>query len=200
MPDQEIISCFGRRLRQAREARRLSQRVLAQRLGIPQDTLSMYESGKRSPRLSILYRLALALEVDTNYFFALPTSDEGLISDAAALLSTLPPEMRRYLIQVMRRVSAAQQQSSFFDEQVRPLSEQQQTLMKLRQALADMEAEGAFEPLEMLVHFSSIVLMSLELKQFSPDTYQLLKSIDEQGRRVVKVVVWHVAGRRMVGS
>lgn len=51
------------RLRQIREERKLSQQALARRAGVAQSTVSEIESGKESPRVKVLAKLAAALGV-----------------------------------------------------------------------------------------------------------------------------------------
>ncbi|MCS6836596.1 MAG: hypothetical protein NZ750_11325 [Anaerolineae bacterium] len=53
----------------------------------------MHESSKCTPRLGTLYRLALALDVDANYFLTTPPIADAKIGDAVALLSALSPDV-----------------------------------------------------------------------------------------------------------
>ena len=54
------------RLRQARQAKGLSQRKLADAAGITQVALSHLETGRSSPRLTTARALAAALKVDVD--------------------------------------------------------------------------------------------------------------------------------------
>ncbi len=68
---REAISIdVGVRLRQLREARKVSMRALAQMSGLSANALSMIERGKTSPSVSTLYRLADALGVPVTDFFS----------------------------------------------------------------------------------------------------------------------------------
>ena len=60
----------GNRLRQLREARRVSMRTLATMSGLSANALSMIERGKTSPSVSTLYRIADALTVPVTDFFS----------------------------------------------------------------------------------------------------------------------------------
>lgn len=63
--DQDV---FPQRLRQAREARGLSQTALAAASGLPQSSIAHFEStGGRKPSFENLRRLANALNVTTDY-------------------------------------------------------------------------------------------------------------------------------------
>jgi transcriptional regulator with XRE-family HTH domain len=59
----------GNRLRQLREARKVSMRTLATMSGLSANALSMIERGKTSPSVSTLYRIADALSVPVTDFF-----------------------------------------------------------------------------------------------------------------------------------
>jgi transcriptional regulator with XRE-family HTH domain len=59
----------GNRLRQLREARKVSMRTLATMSGLSANALSMIERGKTSPSVSTLYRIADALGVPVTDFF-----------------------------------------------------------------------------------------------------------------------------------
>jgi transcriptional regulator with XRE-family HTH domain len=59
----------GLRLRELREARRISMRELARRSGLSANALSMIERNLTSPSVSTLNKLALAMEVPITAFF-----------------------------------------------------------------------------------------------------------------------------------
>lgn len=67
--EQEFRIFFARRLRTARLAANLSQKGLAHRLQIGQDTISNYERCKAIPDILTVFRLAQALQVEIVYFF-----------------------------------------------------------------------------------------------------------------------------------
>lgn len=66
---QAISIDVGNRLRQLREARKVSMRTLATMSGLSANALSMIERGKTSPSVSTLYRIADALTVPVTDFF-----------------------------------------------------------------------------------------------------------------------------------
>jgi len=66
---QAVSIDVGNRLRQLREARRVSMRTLATMSGLSANALSMIERGKTSPSVSTLYRIADALTVPVTDFF-----------------------------------------------------------------------------------------------------------------------------------
>ena len=68
----------GVRLKELREARKISMRTLATKSGLSANALSMIERGKTSPSVSTLYKLADALGVSITAFFG-PESDKKSI-------------------------------------------------------------------------------------------------------------------------
>jgi transcriptional regulator with XRE-family HTH domain len=53
----------GRRLRAAREAARLTQRALAERIAVPENAIANWETGQRVPRVDRLAEIARLLDV-----------------------------------------------------------------------------------------------------------------------------------------
>jgi len=68
--ESEIKARFGRRLRQLREANRLSQEELAFRAGLHRTYVSSAERGERNVSLVNLVRLARALDVHVSELVA----------------------------------------------------------------------------------------------------------------------------------
>jgi transcriptional regulator with XRE-family HTH domain len=66
---QAVSIDVGNRLRQLREAHKISMRTLAAMSGLSANALSMIERGKTSPSVSTLYRIAGALAVPVTDFF-----------------------------------------------------------------------------------------------------------------------------------
>lgn len=54
---------FGDSLRKIREEKNLSQQEFADKLGVAQSTIGMWESGKRTPKIDELNRLAMILKI-----------------------------------------------------------------------------------------------------------------------------------------
>lgn len=55
---------IGKNIRKVREEKNISQKELAQRLGVTPPMLSQYETGRRKPRVSTLLKIAEALGCD----------------------------------------------------------------------------------------------------------------------------------------
>lgn len=66
----------GRRLREAREARGLTQIALSEMLGVSAQAVSQYEAGQSSPRPDVLARLTTVLNLPVAFFLDAVTDDE----------------------------------------------------------------------------------------------------------------------------
>lgn len=75
------LARFGENLLRIRQARKLSQEVLAERSGIHRTQLSLLEGGRRQPRLETLTKLAGALDVPVSMLVEgivfVPTAGRG---------------------------------------------------------------------------------------------------------------------------
>jgi transcriptional regulator with XRE-family HTH domain len=63
---------FGKRLRQIRRAKDLTQEQLAEAAGISIEFLSLIERGQNSPSFETMEKLAVVLEVEAGEFFQFP--------------------------------------------------------------------------------------------------------------------------------
>jgi transcriptional regulator with XRE-family HTH domain len=88
------LEIIGQRLKQAREVVGYTQEEVAQKLGITKDELSLFESGRQNPPLSLLRKFAKLYGVLVSYFYGI----DKLEGEAFALLLhkakelSLPPE------------------------------------------------------------------------------------------------------------
>jgi transcriptional regulator with XRE-family HTH domain len=71
---------FQSRLRAARDLRGWSQSELAARAGMPPSSIAHFEAGSRKPSFDTLRRLAIALEVTTDYL--LGRTDDPALAEA----------------------------------------------------------------------------------------------------------------------
>ena len=86
---------WGEELLEARRSAGLSQRVLAERAGTSQATVSLYERGRKQPSLAVLERLLAATGQRLQTVSARPTRAEltqagARFADALALSEALP--------------------------------------------------------------------------------------------------------------
>ena len=66
----EMLSVIGIRLRDLRKSHNLSQREVADAIGLPQSNLSRIENGKQRLNLTVLARMLLIYETSIQEFFA----------------------------------------------------------------------------------------------------------------------------------
>ena len=93
---------LGERLKQARKAKKLTQKQLGVLAGVTGSAIGNYENGVSSPNEETLIRLMQILVVDANYLYA---DDMAAISDARFL----SPEEEQ-LITLYRSLNAQGQQ------------------------------------------------------------------------------------------
>lgn len=98
---------IGRKLRTLRKGKRLTQKDVADRLGMVRATISNYEVGRRTPHLSDLRRFAELYGVDLGYF-GVSSSDEvfELISRAREVFNNddIPNETKEELYKEFMRL------------------------------------------------------------------------------------------------
>jgi transcriptional regulator with XRE-family HTH domain len=68
---------FGKRLREVREQKSLTQLELAKQANLGESTISFYELGRREPNYDTLLRLAEILEVSPGYLLTGETNGNG---------------------------------------------------------------------------------------------------------------------------
>ena len=94
----------GRRIKEAREKRHLTQEELAARIDISPTHVSVIERGTKIPRLDTFVAIANALEVSGDALL-LDVADhaaESQASDLSAALEGLPWEEKRRILKVVR--------------------------------------------------------------------------------------------------
>ena len=94
----------GRRIKEAREKRHLTQEELAARIDISPTHGSVIEQGTKIPRLDTFVAIANALEVsgDALLLDVVDHAAESQASDLSAALEGLPWEEKRRILKVVR--------------------------------------------------------------------------------------------------
>ena len=94
----------GRRIKEAREKRHLTQEELAARIDISPTNVSVIERGTKIPRLDTFVAIANALEVsgDALLLDVVDHAAESQASDLSAALEGLPWEEKRRILKVVR--------------------------------------------------------------------------------------------------
>jgi transcriptional regulator with XRE-family HTH domain len=104
---------IGERLREARQARRLSLRVLADRLGVSPSLISQIETGRANPSVSTLYAIAAELDVSLDELLfndrrpseSSQRAASSTASPSAGTMTPAPPVQRAVDRQVIRLAS-----------------------------------------------------------------------------------------------
>ena len=95
MKERELAYDFGLRLKKLRDAKGLSQKELAQKLGVSKGTVYRYENNTQSPSLENAAKLALLLDTSLDYL-------AGLENALTIQLPDLNEEERNALMEVIR--------------------------------------------------------------------------------------------------
>jgi len=92
-----------------REGRNLSQKELAEAIGVSDVMISLYEQGKKKPSLSTIVKLAEYFNVTTDYLLGAKTEFKDTIPEnikaVARDLMDLPDENRKLAIDMIKFMS-----------------------------------------------------------------------------------------------
>lgn len=98
---------FGRRLKQARLRKAMSQDQLGKKIGLDESTastrISRYENGVHEPSVKTARDLADALDVPLGYLYC----DDERLAEIILLASGLKPEEQEELLQTLKRRAQA---------------------------------------------------------------------------------------------
>lgn len=80
------------RIRTLRQAHSLSQKELAAKLDVSQNTVASYETGRTEPGVAMLAKLAIIFDVTTDYLIGVERPLSGQDADIIERFRALPPE------------------------------------------------------------------------------------------------------------
>lgn len=89
---------FGDKLRRLRKEKNLTQKQLADRIGVKNSVISFYEMGDRIPSPEVIKKLAVALHVSADYLLGIENSETMDVSG----LDTRDKALVRSLIDTLR--------------------------------------------------------------------------------------------------
>lgn len=89
---------FGDKLRRLRKEKNLTQKQLADRIGVKNSVISFYEMGDRIPSPEVIKKLAVALHVSADYLLGIESSETMDVSG----LDTRDKALVRSLIDTLR--------------------------------------------------------------------------------------------------
>lgn len=151
---------FGNRIKGMREQRGIKQGQFADSMGISRQSMSNYESGKHSPDIDVIVRMADYFQCSTDYLLGLtehPNPEQAQnygedISRLSQTLLTLPCPLREQWLDVFigivesvqqglsRRINTYFQAQTFFMLQIQ--------IMSLCSTVADKQRSGDYTPQE----------------------------------------------------
>ena len=122
---KELRKKFSERLRLLRTTSGLSQRELAQKIGVSKSSINMYERGEREPGFETLEFVADLFRVDINYLLGRTDDPHSGTKKQAAETDSLPKEeITEQVISLFRKMNARERRAFLslalheFDEQL----------------------------------------------------------------------------------
>ena len=93
------IVILGEKLKALRTAKKMSQKELAERIGIAKSVISFYESGDRFPSYDVLIKIARIFNVTTDYLLDVErertVNVSGLSEEDIAAVTTVIDALKR---------------------------------------------------------------------------------------------------------
>jgi len=90
---------FGQRLRRLRKEKNMTQKQLAERVGLKNSVISFYETGERLPSPEVIKKLAATLQVSSDYLLGMEHGEmldlHGLEEEDRQLVRVLVHTLRR---------------------------------------------------------------------------------------------------------
>ena len=104
----DIIERLGRRVRELRKRKRLTQAELAEKAGIDPKYIGQIERGETNPTVRLLANIAQALDISLAELFTFPQEvREEEFEDIRVLdiVRDKPPEMRKMMLRIIKVMS-----------------------------------------------------------------------------------------------
>lgn len=80
-----MINGLGKRIKEQRELKKLSQKELADKIGVSASIVSNYENSERTPSLEILMALARTFHCSTDFLLGFEKLEKDKILDVSML-------------------------------------------------------------------------------------------------------------------
>jgi transcriptional regulator with XRE-family HTH domain len=138
------LEIIGQRLRQARETVGYTPEDVAQKLGITKDELSLFESGKQNPPVSLLRKIATLYGVFVSYFYGidkLKGETFNLLLDKAKELSLSPETISQVhrFISLCKEIVKLRQKLGFPEPEIPYYTLNQESIDKQAKEVAEAE-------------------------------------------------------------
>ncbi len=96
------MDTFGKKLKECREAKNLSQAKLAKEIGVHHSIIGRYEREEAKPTIDVVKRMAHTLDTTVGYLLG-ETADRDLLRDPAMLkrlneISSFPDEDKGHIL------------------------------------------------------------------------------------------------------
>lgn len=124
LPIMEENKSFGERLREKRKENNLTQKQLAEIIGVAKSTVAGYESGHSEPDMEKIVKIMGALDVDANYLWQdamkYKSYDDYISSDALEIAKQydhLEPDGKQFIQMAMKFAQRPSQKASIEDEE-----------------------------------------------------------------------------------
>ena len=75
----DLTKTIGLRIKEKREARGLSQKELAEKIGVTPSAINQYESSAKRPSTEYLAKIALELSTETDYLLGITNKDDEVV-------------------------------------------------------------------------------------------------------------------------
>ena len=93
------METIGTRIKQSRKENGLTQKQLAERLGLRSSVISFYETGERTPSIDVLIKLSRTLHVSIDYLLGTERTDtldvSGLDTEDRKQIKLLVEHLRK---------------------------------------------------------------------------------------------------------
>lgn len=107
---KQAVNIIGKRIKEKREVLGISQKDLADTVGITPSSINQYEAGSKNPSTDILKKIALALSTETDYLLGMK-KDEDQVAVAFRDLERLSEKDRRIVLENIKTLSKLSKES-----------------------------------------------------------------------------------------
>lgn len=81
MNEKDLAVYVGKRIKEERKKKNMTQKELGEKIGVKHNTISSYESGVNAPEQNAIFKIARSLGVKVDDLFPLPEDEESVTSD-----------------------------------------------------------------------------------------------------------------------
>ncbi len=99
-----LLETFGKKIKDYRKLRNLSQEALAEKLDVTSKTISQWETGKSFIKPETFYKLCEVLEVGEEDLFSFPVVKTGntFIDQLNEIALNIPPARQKQALEILK--------------------------------------------------------------------------------------------------